>query len=118
MSYLRVYQGFGQNEAGGGAGGAGAEGAPAAIVPVSRIEFYPDGTTVQRSVPGNTRAVDWWEELETALGVPKGEGRTAETLVEMANDLRSSQTFWKWTAIIGISVVGLAAWFAGGKWRR
>lgn len=87
--------------------------ATAAGVPVSRIEFYPDGTTIQRGVTGNTLAVDWWKRLESALGVPAGQGRTADSLVQMANDLHSSKQMWKWVALIGVPVVGVAAFFGG-----
>lgn len=82
--------------------------------PVSTIQFYLDGTTIQRGVVGNTLAPEWWDKLETALGTPSGEGRTAGSLLQMADSLQSGKSVWKWATIIGVPVVGIAA-FIGGR---
>lgn len=94
-------------------------GAAAALVPVSKIEFYPDGTTVQRGVAGNTLAVDWWKSLEKALGMPEGSVGGSATIIQKAEELRSGKKMWMWATIIGVPVVGLAAFYAGrAKGRR
>jgi hypothetical protein len=88
----------------------------AAPVPVSRIEFYPDGTIVQRGVTGNALAVEWWKKLESALSLPPGAG--ADTVVAAADDLTKSRKTWKWATMIGVPVAALAAWFAAKRWGR
>lgn len=96
---------------------AAATGAGAAVAepPVSTITFYPDGSIVRRGAIGNTMAPDWWQSMESALGVPDGEGRSADGLYTEARELYDSKRMWKLIALIGIPAVGLGAWYAAKK---
>lgn len=112
MRYYRGFRGFGQ-EGDAGDGDVMTDGNGDEIVvdtsTGSIITFNESGSVTIVGEPAAT----WWTSLKSAVGAAPGD--SAATVLAKAQKMGSGKSMWMWAAIIGIPVVGAAAYYGGKK---